>query len=180
MSVKAPWSMILNGRTIPNIKNNHVEKTVHPCQFPVELVKRLVLLMTRGGDWVLDPFVGVGSALIAAIKNGRRATGAELSSEYFVIASEARQSTPRFMARCASQAEPVCGLPRRSAPRHDEALDASRFLSRHNEAGRGRNNGTPARGNAANRQTAVMASEAKPSFHPLVTHHTRRPHEPTA
>jgi adenine-specific DNA-methyltransferase len=56
---------------IPNVKNNHVEKTVHPCQFPIELVERLVLSMTREGDNVFDPYMGVGSSVIAAIKNGR-------------------------------------------------------------------------------------------------------------
>jgi adenine-specific DNA-methyltransferase len=71
---------------IPNVKNNHVEKTVHPCQFPIELVERLVLSMTRKDDWVLDPFAGVGSTLIAALMHGRRAAGSELSSEYCAIA----------------------------------------------------------------------------------------------
>ena len=46
----------------PNVKNNHPEKTVHPCQFPVELVERLVLSMTNAGDIVLDPYMGVGSS----------------------------------------------------------------------------------------------------------------------
>ena len=45
----------------PNVKHNHVEKTIHPCQFPVELVERLVLSMTRPGDLVLDPYMGVAS-----------------------------------------------------------------------------------------------------------------------
>src|SRR5574341_180835 len=40
---------------IPNVKHNHIEKTIHPCQFPVELVERLVLALTRPGDVVLDP-----------------------------------------------------------------------------------------------------------------------------
>jgi adenine-specific DNA-methyltransferase len=71
---------------IPNVKNNHVEKTIHPCQFPIELIERLVLSMTRKGDWVLDPFAGVGSALIAGLMHGRRAAGSELSSEYCAIA----------------------------------------------------------------------------------------------
>ena len=44
----------------PNVKNNHVEKTIHPCQFPVELVERLVLSMTNPGDTVFDPYMGVG------------------------------------------------------------------------------------------------------------------------
>ena len=39
-------------RIFPNVKNNHVEKTDHPCQFPVELVERLVLSLTEPGDAV--------------------------------------------------------------------------------------------------------------------------------
>lgn len=71
---------------IPNVKNNHVEKTIHPCQFPVELVERLVLSMTQSGDWVLDPFAGVGSSLAAAVRHGRRAMGAELNADYVSVA----------------------------------------------------------------------------------------------
>lgn len=73
---------------IPNVKNNHVEKTIHPCQFPIELVERLVLSMTEPGDWVLDPFAGVGSALAAAVRHGRRAAGAELDKKYVAIAKQ--------------------------------------------------------------------------------------------
>ena len=68
---------------IPNVKHNHVEKTLHPCQFPVELVERLVLSMTNEGRMVLDPFIGVGSAAVAAIRHGRRAAGAEIKKEYY-------------------------------------------------------------------------------------------------
>jgi adenine-specific DNA-methyltransferase len=73
---------------IPNVKSNHVEKTIHPCQFPVELVERLVLALTNPGDWVLDPFMGVGSTAIAALMHGRRALGAELMPEYTTVARE--------------------------------------------------------------------------------------------
>lgn len=51
---------------IPNVKSNHPEKTAHPCQFPIELIERCVLALTNENDWVLDPFGGVGSSLIAA------------------------------------------------------------------------------------------------------------------
>lgn len=71
---------------IPNVKNNHVEKTDHPCQFPVELVERLVLSMTNAGDWVLDPFLGTGTTIIAAILNERRGAGAETESKYVKLA----------------------------------------------------------------------------------------------
>ncbi|MDI6751525.1 MAG: site-specific DNA-methyltransferase [bacterium] len=67
---------------IPNVKANHPEKTIHPCQFPIELVERCVLSLTSEGDWVLDPFSGVGSALLAAVRHNRRAIGCERESKY--------------------------------------------------------------------------------------------------
>ena len=70
---------------IPNVKNNHVEKTKHPCQFPVELAERLVLSMTDKGDWVLDPFLGAGISLVAALKHGRKGAGAEINRDYIKI-----------------------------------------------------------------------------------------------
>ena len=73
---------------IPNVKSNHVEKTDHPCQFPVELVERLVLSMTDPGDWVLDPFLGTGTTAIAALIHQRKAIGAEILSRYVEIARE--------------------------------------------------------------------------------------------
>ncbi len=71
---------------IPNVKANHPEKTIHPCQFPIELVERCVLALTNEDDWILDPFSGVGSALLAALKNNRRAFGCEKEEEYIEIA----------------------------------------------------------------------------------------------
>jgi adenine-specific DNA-methyltransferase len=73
---------------IPNVKANHPEKTIHPAQFPVELVERCVLAFTNEGDWVFDPYAGVGSALIAAIKWNRRAMGSEKEEEYVSIARD--------------------------------------------------------------------------------------------
>ena len=57
---------------IPNVKSNHVEKTEHPCQFPVGLVERLVLSLSDPEDRVLDPYLGVGTTAIAAIMHGRK------------------------------------------------------------------------------------------------------------
>ena len=71
---------------IPNVKSNHVEKTEHPCQFPVELIERLVLSMTKKGDWVFDPFLGSGTTVIAAVRHGRRGVGAEVVPKYVDIA----------------------------------------------------------------------------------------------
>lgn len=73
---------------IPNVKNNHVEKTIHPCQFPVELVERLVLSLTDRGDRVLDPYMGVGSSLVAAVKNNRQGFGCDIMPDYVRVANE--------------------------------------------------------------------------------------------
>jgi DNA modification methylase len=67
---------------IPNVKANHPEKTIHPCQFPIELVERCILSMTNEGDWVLDPFCGVGSSLLAAIRHKRKAMGCDKEVSY--------------------------------------------------------------------------------------------------
>jgi DNA modification methylase len=72
---------------IPNVKSNHPEKTIHPCQFPIELIERFVLALTNEGDWVLDPFGGVGSSLIAAIKHRRRGMIIDKDKAYLDIAS---------------------------------------------------------------------------------------------
>jgi DNA modification methylase len=82
---------------IPNVKANHPEKTVHPCQFPIELVERCVLALTNEGGWVLDPFSGVGSAMLAALRHNRRAIGCEREPEYVEIA---RQRIADFYSGC--------------------------------------------------------------------------------
>lgn len=72
----------------PNVKANHVEKTAHPAQFPVELAERFVLALTEEGEWVLDPFGGSGTSLIAALMHRRRGVMAEILPEYVAIARQ--------------------------------------------------------------------------------------------
>ncbi|MEO5356327.1 MAG: site-specific DNA-methyltransferase [Nitrospirae bacterium YQR-1] len=73
---------------IPNVKSNHPEKTSHPCQFPIELIERCILAFTKERDWILDPFCGAGSSLIAAVKHNRKAMGIDRDAEYCKIATE--------------------------------------------------------------------------------------------
>ena len=73
---------------IPNVKHNHPEKTIHPCQFPIELVERLVLSLTNPGDVVFDPFMGVGTAPVCALLHKRRGMGSEIKGEYVKKAKE--------------------------------------------------------------------------------------------
>lgn len=76
------WEYSPDVWSIPNVKANHVEKTEHPCQFPVGLIERLVLALTNQGDLVFDPFAGVCSAGVAAAIHKRRFWGCELSKDY--------------------------------------------------------------------------------------------------
>jgi adenine-specific DNA-methyltransferase len=92
---------------IPNVKNNHVEKTIHPCQFPVELVERLVLSMTNGGDNVFDPYLGVGSTVIAALKHGRVGYGCDITQEYIDIAWERIRALRNGTLRTRPMHKPV-------------------------------------------------------------------------
>ncbi len=96
----------------PNVKNNHVEKTEHPCQFPVELVERLVLSMTEPGDLVLDPYMGVASAAVGAIRHGRRAAGAELDPDYHRIGVERIEAAWNGSLRTRPMTRPVYQPPR--------------------------------------------------------------------
>lgn len=72
----------------PNVKHNHIEKTPHPCQFPVELAERLVLALTHEGDLVIDPYMGVGTSAVAAYRHRRRSAGADTVDEYLRLARE--------------------------------------------------------------------------------------------
>lgn len=71
---------------IPNVKANHIEKTAHPCQFPVAIPARLIRALTIPDATVLDPFMGSGSTGVAAIMEGRSFIGIEKENEYYQIA----------------------------------------------------------------------------------------------
>ena len=73
---------------IPNVKSNHIEKTAHPCQYPVGLIERLVLALTNEGDWVVDPFLGAGTSIVSAILNRRKGAGAEIKAQYVDLARD--------------------------------------------------------------------------------------------
>jgi len=72
---------------IPNVKSNHIEKTEHPCQFPVELIERLVLSLSNEDDRVFDPFLGTGTSIIAALRHNRRGIGSEIVDKYVSLAT---------------------------------------------------------------------------------------------
>ena len=91
----------------PNVKSNHPEKTIHPCQFPVELVERLVLSLTDEGDCVFDPYMGVGSTVIAATMHKRRGYGCEIVQEYVEIAQARLDALESGTLRTRPMGKPI-------------------------------------------------------------------------
>jgi len=102
---------------IPNVKHNHVEKTDHPCQFPVELVERLVLALTDEGDLVIDPYMGVGSTAVAAVRHNRRAAGADTVAAYIQTARERVRLETAGLLRTRPLGRPVYEPPRNGGVR---------------------------------------------------------------
>ncbi len=62
------------------------ERTPHPCQFPIDLIDRLILGFTNESDIVLDPFIGSGTTFDSCIRNNRYCVGFEIKSDYCEIA----------------------------------------------------------------------------------------------
>jgi len=72
---------------IHRIRHN-IRRDEHPCQLPIPILERIVLMSTDPGDIVLDPFLGTGTTAIAAKTLGRHFAGIDLDSEYVKIANE--------------------------------------------------------------------------------------------
>jgi DNA modification methylase len=63
-------------------------KILHPASFPEELVEEFIKFFTKRGQWVLDPFLGTGSTLIACQNTGRNGIGIEINEKYVKIAKQ--------------------------------------------------------------------------------------------
>ena len=72
---------------IHRIKHNK-KRDPHPCQLPIHLLDRLILLATDENDIVLDPFSGTGTTAISAKRLGRKYIGFELDTTYVEISKE--------------------------------------------------------------------------------------------
>lgn len=77
-----------------NVKHNHEEQTVHPCQFPEDIIARVVLACTNEGDVVLDPYMGAGTVAIVARDHQRRFLGAETDPLYYNVAQRRLSGQP--------------------------------------------------------------------------------------
>jgi len=80
------------------------ERTPHPAQFPIALIERIIKSCSEKGDVILDPFVGSGSTIEAALRTGRVAVGFEINSDYAEIAANRAAKVVRLIE--AEQAQP--------------------------------------------------------------------------
>lgn len=72
---------------IHRVKHNKY-RDEHPCQLPIHLLERIILMSTDENDIVLDPFNGTGTTAIAAKRLGRRYIGFDLDAEYVAITKD--------------------------------------------------------------------------------------------
>lgn len=61
----------------------------HEAKFPIELPRRIIQLLTKPNDIVLDCFIGSGTTAVAAIQEGRRYIGVDISSKYVEMSKKA-------------------------------------------------------------------------------------------
>lgn len=78
------------------------ERRVHPTQKPVALMRAIIEHYTHPGDLIVDPYMGAGSTIIAALEAGRRAIGIEIAPEYYTIAR-------RRVEECVTRLEVLSG-----------------------------------------------------------------------
>ncbi|MXV78682.1 site-specific DNA-methyltransferase [Candidatus Poribacteria bacterium] len=69
---------------IHRIRHNK-HRDPHPCQLPIHLLERILLMSTDEGDVVLDPFMGTGTTAVAAARLGRNVIGIDIDAEYVEI-----------------------------------------------------------------------------------------------
>jgi site-specific DNA-methyltransferase (adenine-specific) len=73
---------------IPRINNNKNRKEGHPCQLPLPVMDRLILMTTDAGDVVIDPFMGLGTTALSAKQLGRNYIGFDIDAEYVAVAQD--------------------------------------------------------------------------------------------
>lgn len=111
---------------IPNVKANHVEKTQHPCQFPVAIPQRLIKALAPINGLVFDPFMGSGTTGVAAVLEGRRFIGAEIYPEYYDISKQRIQDAINGVARIREDKPVIIPNARAAVARLPESFKAVR------------------------------------------------------
>ena len=82
------WIKFTKSWYILNPRQRGDKEFVHPAKFPEDLVERYVSFFTKEGQTIFDPFLGIGSTIVASNKLGRKGIGIEYSKKYASMAKE--------------------------------------------------------------------------------------------
>ncbi len=94
---------------IPVLANGTAEKTAHPTQKPVQLVRKFVLASSDEGDLVVDPFAGSGTTPVVCELTGRRWHACELDARWFGVARKRIQAPHDFSGSQTTDSELALG-----------------------------------------------------------------------
>lgn len=92
---------------IPNVKAGHIEKTGHPCQFPVALVQRLIRSLCPKGGLVVDCFAGSATTGVAALLEHRSFLGCDTNPLYVAIGQERLDECERGVVKYRPVEKPI-------------------------------------------------------------------------
>jgi DNA modification methylase len=81
------WIKFTKSWFLHNPPRRREGELLHPAKYPETLVMEFVRFFTRPGAWVVDPFLGTGSTLVAAARCGRNGVGVELMGKYATVAA---------------------------------------------------------------------------------------------
>ncbi|MCC7358508.1 MAG: hypothetical protein IT317_03475 [Anaerolineales bacterium] len=82
------WLKFQKSWFIHNPPPRRADVRLHPAKFPETLAEEFIRFFTKRGQTVLDPMVGTGSTLVAALRAKRRSVGIELNERYFGVAQQ--------------------------------------------------------------------------------------------
>lgn len=77
---RSVWNDVSSARQKKHLK--------HGATYPEKLCDRLISMYSKQGDTVLDPFLGTGTTVVAAVKNNRNGIGIELTERFFSVATD--------------------------------------------------------------------------------------------
>ena len=84
------WIQFTKSWFIEDGKSSEITKEIdlHPASFPPSMIKDFIKFFTKENEWVLDPFLGTGSTLVACDETGRNGVGVELYQKYYETAKK--------------------------------------------------------------------------------------------
>lgn len=84
---KNPSDVWIVPKVTSGTQRSSKERTAHPAQFPLAVIERIIRACSREGDLILDPFLGSGTVIEAALRNNRRVVGFEIEPKYVRISA---------------------------------------------------------------------------------------------